>query len=105
MLGLDSLTGCCWAIKQTKISQTNKPNIDDLLPGDLLGDDEQVIRAEKTQSISAFAIDEMSIVARSILQLQIFRHITRFKHIKIKPWSMRLNSSMSWIHIIISCTF
>jgi hypothetical protein len=46
-LVLDFLRGNCWAIKQSKISQTNKPNINDLLPGDLLGDDEQVIFAIK----------------------------------------------------------
>jgi len=45
--GLDFLIGNCRAIKQTKISQTNKPDIDTLLPGDLLGDNEQVIFAIK----------------------------------------------------------
>ena len=47
MPGLDCPVDNCRAIKQTKISQTNKPNIDDLLPDDLLGDDEQVIFAMK----------------------------------------------------------
>jgi len=66
-LGLDFLRGNCWAIKQTQISQTNKPNINDLLPGDLLGDDEQVIFAMKPSFLTIVFLSFRTVLLMGVI--------------------------------------